>query len=342
LDRVVKIGGEFEIDPKILKDFGNFKSESDSFLFSSGRSALQAILKFNAKNKPSLIYLPYYICSSVVNACKNEGYQIIFYELDDNFLFPISKLIKLKKDSTLLTVNYFGFVNDNPLIEIIKKQRPDITVISDQVQSFWTYKETLADFSFTSLRKHFAVPDGALIHSNIKDWKPAKHIKENNFYWTKLLASILKKTKVDDKIYLNFFNEGERILNQEKEITKCSMITEFLFSMINFDLVKEQRVRNTRIVYDYGNKKGLKFIFQYDKNIVPLVVPILVKNRKEVRKKLMNKGIFLPVHWPAEEFNRFSEKTQKITNTELSLIIDQRYSKEEIEYQIKTLLEFLL
>lgn len=332
----IKIGGEFEINPESLKGFLDFKPDASSFLFSSGRSALQAILKFT-KNKPSFIYLPYYICSSVVSACKNEGYKIIFYELDDNFLFPINDIANIKKNSALLTVNYFGFVNDNPLIKRIKRQRPDITIISDQVQSFWTYKDTLADFAFTSLRKHFAIPDGALVHSNRKDWKPEKQIKENGFYWAKLLASFLKNEKVDDNIYLKFFEEGERLLDEERSITKGSGYAQFLLSVAELNLIKEQRLRNTKKVYELGNKIGLDFVFQYAENIVPLVVPILVKNRDEVRKKLFNKNIFLPVHWPLEAFNSISARTREITNSELSLVIDQRYSEEEMNYQIRNL-----
>lgn len=338
----IKIGGEFEITPEALKDIWDFHPESDLFLFSSGRSALKAILEFISKAKPKIIYIPYYICPSVVNACLKSGYTTKYFELDSDFLFPLDNLEKINKNATLLTVNYFGFVDDNNIIKKIKKERPDITIISDHVQSFWTYKNTLADFSFTSLRKHFATPDGALVFSKNKNWKPNKQIETNNFYWPKLLASLLKYYKVNDEIYLKFFEEGEKLLDAESKITQGSKYAKYFLTNANLDLIRKRRLRNTKKVYEIGNKIGLDFVFQYDDNVVPLSVPVFIKNRDEIRKKLFNKNIFLPVHWPIDNFNSVSKKTKEISNFELSLIIDQRYSEKEIIYQIETLKKYLL
>ena len=205
-----KIGGEFEINPNDLAGIADYKPNKNHKLFSSGRSALMAILEQIKKNKPAIIHVPYYICPSVITACKNSGFQITFYELDSNFLFPEDKLNELKQNETLLTVNYFGFIDDTELVKVIKNKRPDIVTISDHVQSIWTFKHTEADYSFTSFRKHFATPDGAVAFSKYHKLNTPELRPENDFFWPKLNGAILKQTKAKDEVYLYFLKEGEK------------------------------------------------------------------------------------------------------------------------------------
>lgn len=176
-----KIGGEFEIDPRMLFGFAEYNPKKIE-LYSSGRSALMAILHYiSNKKKTNTIHLPFYICQSVVNACINSNFHICFYELTPNLQFPIEYLDDIKKCEILIIVNYFGFIEDKNVITEIKKLRPDIIIISDHVQSFWTYDKSEADFSFTSLRKHFPVPEGALIYCKDQSFKFEEHINETNF-----------------------------------------------------------------------------------------------------------------------------------------------------------------
>ena len=339
----IKIGGEFEITPNLIHGFEKFDNRNDSFLFSSGRAALMQILKIiktNTKTK-SLIYLPYYICSSVVEVCKKQKYNIRFYELDQNFLFNIDYLEKIETHSVLLTLNYFGFVNDNYIVQNIKNKRPDITTISDNVQSLQQCSKSLADFSFTSLRKHLPVPDGALLYSKGIVIKPENDLPENSFFNSKLLGSIAKYNNEKDHIYLNHFEEGEKLLANEKEITKASRFSEYTYQNYDFKKYNDIREENYFKVYELGSKIGLNFIFPYTKGITPLCVPILLEKRNDIRKKLFKRNIFLPIHWPLDYYNENSELSNKMAKHELSLLIDHRYSLNEIEYQLNELKKHL-
>ncbi|MCD4731453.1 MAG: hypothetical protein K8R74_12680 [Bacteroidales bacterium] len=333
----MKIGGEFEVDPKVLCGFGSFTLDQEQILFSSGRSALMAILNYLGNIKTKTIYIPYYICKSVVTSCLNMGYRIEFYELTDDYTFPLELLPDVEKNASILLVNYFGFVDVEKIIKTIKKNRPDICTIYDNVQSFWTYKNTIADFSFTSLRKHFATPDGALVFSNLPGFRYKMNLKENSFYWPKFIGALLKTEKIDDSLYLHFFKEGERLLDEDNEITASSKLAQFILSSTDFEEIKRRRFNNTKLVYEIGNEFGIDFMFEFSEKVIPLVVPIFVKNRDEIRKRLFNKKVFLPIHWPEEEFNKTVARTREIANSELSLVIDQRYSEEEMKYQMEML-----
>lgn len=332
-----KIGGEFEINPSALNGISDYAPNNDIFLYSSGRSALMAILKNVAQTNPGVIHIPYYICPSVVNACVFAGFEVSFYELDEGFLFPLEYLEKIKKGESLLTVNYFGFVDDNPIIASIKELRPDIVTISDQTQSFWTYEQSLADYSFTSLRKHFPVPDGAFVHSQKAFAEEHTLIPINSFYPLKLSGSILKWQKQEDRLYLDLFNEGENVLDKERDVTQASLTTKFLFEKINMEATKERRKENTKIVYEIGQEIGLQFIFDYNENIIPLSVPVLLNNRDRIRNAMMKENVFLPIHWPIDEYNSKSKNAKLMASNSLSLIIDQRYLEKEIIHQFVTL-----
>ena len=337
LNNIHKIGGEFEIDPSYLKGISSYEPKSDLFFYSSGRSALMAILGHISETNPKTIHIPYYICQSVVDTCTLAGFKIQFYEIYDSFLLPVEYIDKVKRNETLLTVNYFGFVEDNISIKTIKGKRPDIITISDQTQSFWTYKNSHADYSFTSLRKQFPVPDGALIHTSDASQINKDSIEVNTFHQPKLLGSILKWYKSDDELYLHFFEEGEQILDNKDQIQKASKVSQYIFENLNFEEIKQQRKENAQLIYELGKKSGLNFVFELGDNTIPLNIPILLQNRDAVRKSLMKENIFLPIHWSLERFNSNSEKAKFIANQELSLIVDQRYSKNDILRQIETL-----
>lgn len=340
LEKKKKIGGEFEIELANLNNFEYTKEDYENILFSNGRSALKYLLQFLKKNKRTTIHLPYYICPSVVLACKSEGYKVKFYELDKNFMFPIEYVEKIEYNEILLTVNYFGFVNDNIVVTQVKEVREDITIISDQVQSYWTLRNSEADFSFTSLRKHFSLPDGALIYSkNHSLSNPDLH--ENLFFYSKLLGGILKSQKLPDDLYLYFFKKGEKIIDNSNNITKASLLSHYLFDNLDFNQISTRRKENYKFIYESNLKNEVEFVFDYRRDIIPMNVPVKVKNRNNILEKLKDHGIFLPVHWNLGDYNNSSVISKEMSKNEISLIIDQRYTKLDMELQVEKILNII-
>ena len=337
----IKIGGEFDISPNSVVNIKEDIITEQPFLFSNGRSALLSILMFLKTRNHTSIFLPSYICESVVNTCKGSGIDLNFYELDNQFFFPLETLSLIPENSILLSVNYFGLINDNDLIASIKQKRPDLIVISDQVQSMWTADQSVAHFSFTSHRKHFATPDGAQVFTNFGDWESSPKLEVNSFYSPKTLGGILKNQNASDSIYLNLFEKGENLIDNEKTATKASVIGYHTYHSINQEEIISQRKDNAKHIYEIGKKAGINFIFPLSNNSIPLAIPILITDRNKVWKQLAKNGIYLPIHWPISSYNSNSELATNMASNELSLINDQRYSAHEIEHQMTTLINII-
>lgn len=335
-----KIGGEFEIDPDLQKKAEKYKNSRSTAMISNGRNALQYILSIIKKQELTL-YLPYYICKSVVAAVKKSKVSIQFYELDETFLIPRELINNLKPHSALLSINYFGIVDDSDRILEIKNLRPDIIIIGDNVQSLWTCASSQAHYSFTSLRKQIAAPDGSLIFKGGQRLEVGSEYEENGFFKSKLAGSISKFNQENENFYLSKFNEGENLLDEEKEITKASQISEFILDHLDYQKIILQRQKNYQIVYELGNEYGFDFIFDYSKHAIPLCVPISLKNRDFIRKQLIQNNIFLPIHWNISDYNSKSKIAQNMSQNSLSLVIDQRYSIEEIKKEVEIVATYI-
>lgn len=328
-----KIGGEFEINPIVFNEM-NLEDHHLPFLYSNGRIALLAILNhLKSAHSSRIIHLPFYICSSVVDACRSAGFNLKFYELTENFEFPMEYLDFIGSNEVLLTVCYFGIINDNVIITEVKKRRNDVICISDQVMSYWTFKNSVGDYSFTSLRKHFAIPEGALVNTTISIDDLYKETSINSFYKDKYIAAFLKFAEADESTYLELFSQGENLIDQEtKEILQASKLSRYLYLNTEFEEIQSKRKVNANFVYEYGKSLGFEFVFpKISKDSTPQHIPIWVSDGINLRKKLFEEKIYLPIHWPGDSFNETSSISKKMQTQSISLIIDQRYDLQDLE-----------
>jgi hypothetical protein len=75
-------------------------------------------------------------------------------------------------------------------------------------------------------------------------------------------------------------------------------------------------------------------MFELTDKAVPLFVPIFfdaTEHRNAVRKKLIEAQIYCPIHWPKPAMIPADFEANKIYDTELSLICDQRYNLDDMD-----------
>lgn len=319
------IGGEFEIDLSTQRQ--DFVERPDTYYYASGRAALYQIVKSLQVKR---VWLPDYLCVSVVEAVKKAGVDYVFYELDDN-LDPILQTLQPSESDAILLINYFGLKELSALELHLSELFPYTVLIEDDVQAYYEFckcDNRYVSYRFTSLRKTFAVPDGGLVYTK---HKMSVAIEQNSFSPYKFDAGIMKARRkvepIDDSKYLALFEKGEELIEENYE-SVMSLDSRMLFDGVNVDAVSRKRKENAAFLLKGLKEQGIKTILPVPQDKTPLFIPIYLENRNEVRKRMFANEIYCPVHWPLEGMKL--NKGAEMSEHELSLIVDQRYSSNEI------------
>lgn len=218
-------------------------------------------------------------------------------------------------------------------VSAIKKLSEEIPVIVDNVQALYSYlTPELADidYSFTSLRKWFPVPDGGLVQSKNNEITTPDNV--NSFWIKKLNGLALKSMREDlkgmDEVYLHLLEEGENMIDQSLA-ARGSEVTEMVFERTNLEDVASKRRSNASLILSGLKDIGLEPIIATRHDSVPFFIPIVLENRDIARKKLFSQNIFCPIHWPLDGLKL--ERGAFMAAHELSIIIDQRYDIDDMK-----------
>lgn len=328
------LGGEFEIDLSTQRD--TFKPTPDTYYYASGRAALYQILKSLGK-KVNKVWFPDCLCHTMVEAAKKAGFEYEFYALDDAFQATVKALDEkgFKDGCLVLLINYFGLQDLTQAVKAIKEAYPNAIVIEDDVQAYYSFAEETnpyADYRFTSLRKTFAIPDGGLVYTK----RPMLLVTQpNTFAKYKIDGGVMKLHRgeqgVKDEEYLALFEKGSVLIDDNYE-SVMSHDAEMLFAGTDFQWVKEKRQENVSYLIEGLKALGIKPMIEVTNDSVPLFVPIWLDDRDAVRKRMFQHEVFCPVHWPLEGLSL--KKGAEIAQHELSLIVDQRYDKRDLDILI--------
>lgn len=347
-----EIGGDFHISFEDLdvkeNHFKDYFGLSNRFylLVDSGRTALYIILKDilnKVKSKP-VVYIPNYLCESVITPIKQLDMEIRYYNVLENQKIISTELTNLPDYSIILRICFFG----DPTLPLIKSaNRNKIFIIDDFSHNPYLITKTDIDSNYiiVSLRKYFPVPDGGLVISN----SPLVDIKlVSDTYWSELKASgmILKNAyhknptpKLKEK-FLSLLRESENTLDDVKiKENAISNLSLMILDSIDFAGIKLRRIENyNQLIERLSDSKFRPFINELGENFVPLGFPILTEKRDEIKEKLIDEEIYPPIHWNLENIvpNEHIE-SHIVSNEILTIPIDQRYNTEDIQRIIKIL-----
>lgn len=354
-----RIGGEFEVTwEHYLSKPNNEKplpfAGSDHALFvDTGRSALllalQRIRSLGGKNEA---WLPIYCCESVILPFRQLGYKLHFYSMGEDLQTPRFLPDNLNGE-TFLFINYFGLKNE----AIIKwlRESPGIDscfIIEDNVQAgLSTNVGNTGDFVIYSYRKVLPQPDGAVLAYRGEQISFPLEKPDEAFVSSKVIGKMLRGINGEADIYLPLLNEAEALIDQTIIPREMSAFSRFLFERTDFKKIKEIRRQNWLYIHslltqECATMDVIRPLFNdISEGEVPLGFPILVgKNRDQIRKHLITQNIFCPIHWLITDERQKLEIARadvKVSSALLTLPIDQRVSKREMEYCVETLVQFL-
>lgn len=308
------LGGYFELE--LPSGFGSYYE--CALKYQSARAAFYSLLD---GTRPRRVWMPYYICDTMLTPLYKLDIEVKFYSIDSNF--AISSQIELLQDDLFLYVNYFGIrstYEDYILTQFDKSQ-----VIFDHSQAFFCApKDCLA--TIYSPRKFFGVPDGGLLVTESpiiqQDCRDEASIDR-----TEHLLRRLAGTAEDG--YLSYL-EAEKSLN---DVTpkRMSLLTERMLASIDYESIRQKRSLNFLELHE-----KLAGYNQIEINVNdidgPMVYPLLPKGMSLPSKsELIAKRCYIATYWPECKTRLSHFLTEKfLVDNLLTLPCDQRVSSNDL------------
>ena len=318
---VEAIGGYFSLETN-----DGWERHPNALRLNAGRYALEYILKARKYGK---VYLPYFICDSVMEPIERVGVAYEFYHINEQ-LEPAVKL-QPKDDEAVLYVNYFGLKNSFASTFCYSYKN----TILDQTQAFYceqgnTYEDKRVQCdTFYSCRKYFGVPDGAYLYTDclIEEEIPQDESFERMTFLTKRIDRSAQEGYSD-------FHANDKTLSAVG-MKRMSKLTEAMMKGIDYSAKAEKRIRNFHVLRKaLGESNRFKWAMNY--GTVPLVYPYYVESGAELRQKLIENQVFCARYWPnVLEWCKPDTLEYQLAENLVCLPVDQRYGEEDMERVIK-------
>lgn len=316
-------------------------------LTSSGRGALSLCLE-QIKPHSKRVLMPAYICESVIRPFEQAGYELIFYDLN-NDLTPQLAAIELPEIGVFLHMGYFGFPTNRGLAKVIAKLKSkSVIIIEDVTHSLFSEQQPFQnDFVVGSIRKWLGIPSGGFLGSKqpieaelaeapvafIEKRKLGLALKSN---YMQMADPSLKET------FLQAFQEAEEFLDRDLSAYKIDKQSNVEINQLTVDDLCARRVENFNYLQEQIKPiEGIEAVFKtLPERHCPLFFPVyVVDDRTRLRADLIAQAIYCPVHWPmpAAVAGKLTGPMTKRYHWVLSIPCDQRYGIDDMKRIIKAI-----
>jgi dTDP-4-amino-4,6-dideoxygalactose transaminase len=348
----MEIGSEFWIS-KVPEETSKIptwiEKYGETILTSSGRGAITLLLG-QIKPKFKTVLLPAYICETIIQPFKANGYTCCFYDINKDLTASFDDN-KIHGDiGIFFHMGYFGFPTNSSLVNVIKELKENGSIIIEDITQslFSDYKRNdYNDYYIASLRKWSGIPSGGILASAQKSIKGILH---NNMTFAEIRrkALLLKAdyiNKMDNSLKPKFqelFQKAESILDCDLSSYNIDDLSLAIISNLDIKGLREKRINNFNVLSNgLDNIDYLTPVFKkIPENVCPLFYPVYINSdRGNIRQYLIGKNIYCPIHWPKPNEIDYEHyiNANKIYCTELSIPCDQRYETIDMERIILTL-----
>jgi hypothetical protein len=303
-----EIGGYFELELASKEEY-----HTSAIKLNSGRNAFKYILKAQNIKK---IYIPNFICNSIIEPLVELSISYEFYNIDSNF--EIIQEIDLLKDERILYVNYFA-LKFQYVKQLADKYQNNLII--DNTQDFFEKPLKNIDTIY-SPRKFFGVSDGGYLYVN--------HLLEELLTFDESYihsVQLLGRAEKEASLFYNKYKKAEqRLINQP--IKKMSNLTNKILTSIDYESIKQKRKENFE--YLHNELKEINLLENIDIKSTPFIYPFITNNL-QLRENLIKNKIYIAKYW-SEVLDRDSISNVEIdfVNKLIPLPIDQRYDFDDM------------
>lgn len=313
---VSPVGGFFELELPI----GPANYHSEATALASGRACLGLLMQ---QLRPTRVWLPFYICDSVLHALEHAKVRYSFYALTEEL--ELATLPKLEADEYLLYVNYFGL--KSAYVAMLVEQY-GTQLLQDLTQAFFERPQP-GQWGFNSARKFFGVPDGAYLYSP----SAVEPVEANRaISLTHLLERQLGRQSAAYTAY-SHYEEG---LSYEPR--SISDVSRSWLSWLDYAAIARQRQANFKLYQELlaplvsQPDPPARQWLPLPEGAGPFCYPLRLTQEVPDRRQLFEQQIFVPWLWPEmrQRPGDFSLEKSFVDGV-LALPLDHRYGPAEIQ-----------
>ena len=316
-----EIGGYFELELQKKVEYHN-----EPLKLNSGRNAFKYILKVRT---PKKVFIPNYICNSVIEPLEELKINYEFFNIDENF--EIVQDVILKENEMIFYVNYFA-LKSNYIKSLVDKYSDKLII--DNTQAFFE-KPLKGIDTIYSPRKFFGVSDGGYLSTN----KFLDEDLEQDESYASSIQILGRMDKNASTFYDDYQKAEQRLINQP--IKQMSKLTQNILSSIDYEDVIKRRKEN----FDYLHKEleNMNLIkIESDLEFVPFVYPLMIKD-ESLRQKLIEKKIYIAKYWnEVLDRKNVSDIEKDFVNGILPLPVDQRYDLDDMKKIMKIIYKCMI
>ena len=361
-----EIGSNFWLAPEDIKEecgtMSNpeiFKCKGTDYVWmSTCRSATALVIQTIEERNPQIskiVCLPAYTCHTVFEPFIHAGYKVITLPVRKNLISNTQDLlcaIRQAEVGIVLFHRFFGFDTLPEIDSIIKELRDrGIVIIEDCTQSMYSDISRMdADYFVGSIRKWCGVPDGGYAvckegRFTIKPIQPDYKLEEAKCRASEMKYEYLFCQKGDKDAFLSLYRKAEEILDAQSTYYSISPLSIKVQISLDIKRMKTKRFDNYKTLLElFKGLNGITPVFkEIDEKIVPLYLPLIVENRKEIQKILVDNAIYAPIVWPKDEAcPPICEEAEFLYEHLLCIPIDQRYDADDMERIGKVIHDYYL
>ncbi len=314
----------------------------------SGESALNLVLDDIRQKHPGArsVYMPSYCCESMLRPFARHGISVRFYTVSPRP--PFFEVPEHADCDIFYALHYFGYRQGRMDEWIARFQRQGKIVIEDCTHSLLgpSSGSHAGDYRIASIRKWFPLLTGGYAWKADGPFSPGLL---NNIAPppTPFLAG--KKRAMQDKAeYLQngdsslkplflqaFAQSNEELESLSNRLFFMDSLSLRILNDMDVETIIRQRRQNAVLLHRrLQGERDIRPWFVLSAEDCPLFVPVLLKDtvtRESLRRHLIEKSIFCPVHWPYYEADGIPKRNKAMYERELSLVCDQRYGANEMK-----------
>ncbi len=303
-------GGELYEDPFFSVAEPALPCRGWHFL-AGGQCCLRVIARDLIRRGVLRLLLPAYICPDVLTVLQQEGVDVGFYAVNQNF-FPDLKQIadglNQPVQTALYLVHYFGFpcpLSAQNFFYRLKQQ--GILLIEDNAQAGFL-PERLGSYVFNSMRK--LVPyDGGYLYAEtpLQDLIPdltqdaAPRLKKIRAYRRGLTEYLFRGADTYDQLVELYEQSEQEYLSAS--VSAGNVLEKTAIEHQNWEAIRQIRRRNyLYLLKALRSFTQLKIIFPVlPPSVMPMGFPVysITDDRDGLLERLAEAGIGLTVHWEA-------------------------------------------